>query len=194
VAATATFGVISACYTNIAMSTVATREEGILKRLRGTPLSPLAYLSARVLHAVAVGGLLVVITLAFGALVYDAVLPSGESLVQFVATFLVGSLTFAALALAISGVIPNAEAAPPIVNASILPLLFISGVFIPLGDDAPRWMTVIADVFPVKHFVDAMLNSFLELAFDWADVAVVAVWGVGGLLLATRTFSWEPRR
>lgn len=206
VAAMATFGVISACYTNIAMSTVFTRDAGILKRLRGTPLPSGAYLGARVLHGVVVGGLLVVITLAFGAVAYDAALPTGLPLLQFILTFLVGSLTFAALALALSGVVPNADAAPPIVNASILPLLFISGIFIPLGDAAPQWMTAIADVFPVKHFADAMLQSFLggytlqtpqgvihPFVFDWWDVAVIAVWGLAGLMLATRTFAWEPR-
>jgi ABC-2 type transport system permease protein len=106
--------------------------------------------------------------------------------------------------LALSGIIPNADAAPPIVNASILPLLFISGIFIPLGDDAPAWMTTLADIFPVKHFADAMLNGFLggyalpngthPFTFDWVDVVVVGAWGLGGLVLATRTFSWEPRR
>ncbi|HEX6845095.1 MAG TPA: ABC transporter permease [Actinomycetota bacterium] len=194
VVAMAAFGVISACYTNIAMTTVFARDAGILKRLRGTPLPGGAYLGARVLHAVVVGGLLVLITIAFGAVAYDAVLPTGISLVQFVVSFLVGSLTFAALALAVAGAIPNADAAPPIVNATILPLLFISGIFIPLGDDAPAWMTTVADVFPVKHFAGAMLNSFLGLPFDWADVAIVAAWGIVGLVLATRTFTWEPRR
>jgi ABC-2 type transport system permease protein len=193
VASMATFGVITACYTNIAMSTVFSREAGILKRLRGTPLPSGAYLGARVLHGLVVGAVLVAITLAFGALAYDATLPTGGSLVRFAVTFLTGSLTFAALALAVSGIVPNADAAPPIVNVTILPLLFISGIFIPLGDDAPTWMTAIADVFPVKHFADAMLASFLGLSFDWVDVAIVAAWGVGGLLLATRTFSWEPR-
>jgi ABC-2 type transport system permease protein len=207
VVAMAAFGVISACYTNIAISTVFNRDAGILKRLRGTPLPAASYLSARVLHGLVVGGLLVVITLAFGAAAYGADLPSGVALVQFVVTFLVGALAFAALALALTGVIPNADAAPPIVNATILPLLFISGIFIPLGDDAPAWLTTVADIFPVKHFTDAMLNSYLAnvtaqtpagtvhpFVFDWWDVAIVAVWGVAGLLIATRTFSWEPRR
>jgi ABC-2 type transport system permease protein len=207
VVAMACFGVVSACYTNIAMSTVFTRDAGILKRLRGTPLPAGAYLSARVLHGVVVGGVLVVITLAFGVAFYDATLPTGLALLQFVVTFLVGSLAFAALALALAGVIPNADAAPPIVNATILPLLFISGIFFPLGDDAPGWMVTIANIFPVKHFADAMLTSFLgattvstpagpvhPFVFDWVDVLVVAVWGVAGLLLATRTFTWEPRR
>jgi ABC-2 type transport system permease protein len=124
-------------------------------------------------------------------------------LVEFVITFLVGSLSFAALALALTAVIPNAEASPPIVNAAILPLLFLSGIFIPLDDEAPVWMTTIAEIFPVKHFADAMRAGFLGnleslqgriFRFEWMDVAIIAAWGIAGLVLAARFFSWEPRR
>jgi ABC-2 type transport system permease protein len=204
VGAMATFGVISACFTNIAIQTSFARDEGLLKRLRGTPLPAASYLTARVLHAMIVGGLLVVITLLFGLLVYDSPLPTGTPLVEFVVTFLVGSLSFAALALALTAVIPNADAAPPIVNATILPLLFLSGIFIPLDKNAPAWISTVADVFPVKHFADAMRAGFLgnivgpdgarAFPFDWVDVLIVAAWGLAGLVLAARTFSWEPRR
>jgi ABC-2 type transport system permease protein len=205
VGAMAAFGVISACYSNIAIQTVFAREEGLLKRLRGTPLPTRSYLSARVLHAMVVGAILVVITLAFGRLVYDSPLPTGLPLIEFIVTFLVGGLSFAALALAITAAIPNADAAAPIVNASELPLLFLSGIFIPLGDDAPSWISTIADVFPVKPFADAMRAGFLgnvtlegtnirAFEFDWTDIAVIAAWGLAGLIVAVRTFSWEPRR
>ena len=73
----AAFGVISACYTNIAITTVFNRDAGILKRLRGTPLPPWAYLTARVVHGMIVGALLVVLMLVFGAVVYDVALPTG---------------------------------------------------------------------------------------------------------------------
>lgn len=207
VGAMATFGVISACFTNIAIQTSFSRDQGLLKRLRGTPLPAWAYMSARVVHAMAVGALLVVITLVFGLLVYDSPLPTGIPLLEFIVTFLVGSLTFAALAMALTAVIPNADAAPPIVNATILPLLFLSGIFIPLDKDAPAWISTVADVFPVKHFADAMragylgnvtartpVGSFHPFTFDWMDVLIVAAWGVLGLVLAARFFSWEPRR
>jgi ABC-2 type transport system permease protein len=207
VGAMATFGVISACFTNIAIQTSFSRDQGLLKRLRGTPLPAWAYLSARVIHAMAVGALLVLITLIFGLFVYEAPLPTGTPLLEFIATFLVGSLTFSALALALTSLIPNADAAPPIVNATILPLLFVSGIFIPLDKDAPAWISTVADVFPVKHFADAMRSSYLgnvtaptplgtfhPFSFDWTDVLIVAAWGLVGLVLAARFFSWEPRR
>ena len=101
--------------------------------------------------------------------------------------------------------IPNADAAPPIVNATILPLLFLSGIFIPLGSDAPAWITTVSGIFPVKHFADAMRDSFLGNVtfkgttipvyhFHWFDIAVIAIWGIAGLALAARFFSWEPRK
>jgi ABC-2 type transport system permease protein len=203
VGAMAAFGVISACFTNIAIQTTFNRDQGILKRLRGTPLPSGAYMAARVVHAMVVGAILVVITLVFGRIVYDSPLPTGGPLLEFTVTFLVGSLSFAALALALTAVIPNAEASPPIVNAVILPLLFLSGIFIPLDSEAPKWITTVADIFPVKHFADAMRAGFLGnlevagrrvFAFDWWDVAIVAAWGLLGLILAARFFSWEPRR
>jgi ABC-2 type transport system permease protein len=150
-----------------------------------------------------VGAILVAITLVFGMVAYDSPLPTGGPLMEFVVTFLVGSLSFAALALALTALIPNAEAAPPVVNAAILPLLFLSGIFIPLSDSAPAWMTTIAEIFPVKHFADAMRAGFLGnlespagriFPFDWMDVAIIAGWGVVGLALAAWFFSWEPRR
>jgi len=106
---------------------------------------------------------------------------------------LVGAASFCALGFAITAVIPNADAAPAIVNASILPLLFLSGVFIPLSSTAPAWIVWIARIFPVWHFAQGMQAGFLGTPFHWTVVLVVAAWGLGGLLLSIRFFSWEPR-
>jgi ABC-2 type transport system permease protein len=197
--------VISATYTNIAITVSFQRDQGILKRLRGTPLPSWSYLVARVLHSMLVAAILVAITLAFGKVAYGTDLPTGGPLLEFLATLLVGSLSFAALALALTAAIPNADASPPIVNATILPLLFVSGIFIPLTDQAPAWITTVGNIFPVKHFADAMRAGYLgnvtlqgttvrAFPFDWSDLAVIAAWGVLGLILATRFFSWEPRK
>jgi ABC-2 type transport system permease protein len=189
------FGVITACYTNIAISIVFARDEGILKRIRGTPMPAGVYLSSRVLHAMIVGLVLVAITIAFGSLRFSIHLPGGIWLFRYLVALVVGAGCFAALGLAVSGLVPNADAGPPIVNAIILPLLFLSGIFIPLGDDAPRWVTVIGDVFPVKHFLDATRDAFLQSpGFSWADVAVLAIWLVAGAFVATKAFRWESSR
>jgi ABC-2 type transport system permease protein len=115
----------------------------------------------------------------------------------FVVALLLGAATFSALGLAVSALAPNAEAAPAIAQAIILPLLFISGIFIPLSE-APEWLTTVADFFPVKHYAEAMLSAFDPFAegsgFAWNDLAVVGAWGVAGLLASIRFFTWEPRR
>jgi ABC-2 type transport system permease protein len=192
--AMASFGLISACYTNIAIGVVFAREEGVLKRIRGTPLPARSYLSARVLHATLIGFLLVALTVVFGVAVYGASVPNGGNLFAFVVTLLVGSGCFAAIGLAVSGIVPNADAGPPIVNVIIFPILFLSGVFIAIEDDAPTWVVWVGKIFPVKHLVDAMRDSYLGLAFHWSDVLVMAAWMVIAIVVATRTFRWEPSR
>lgn len=197
VAGMAAFSIITASYTNLAMSVTYQRDAGILKRIRGTPLPGRAYLSARVAHAMILAVLLVAICAAFGWAFYEADVPTGAKLFRTIVIVLVGSGSFAALGLAMTAAIPNADAGPAIVNASILPLLFISGVFFPIGDDAPAWIDLVGDVFPVRHLIEAFLGAFVGapfFQFSWWDVAIVAVWGMAGLLLAIRFFSWEPRR
>jgi len=193
VVAEAAFGVISATYSNVAISTTFSRDGGILKRTRGTPLPAWAYMSGRVIHAMILAFILVAITVAFGAVFYSVTIPTGLPLLQFVITLFVGGLSFCALALAITAIIPNADAAPPIVNASILPLLFLSGIFVPLGDNTPQWIITVGTIFPVKHFANGISAGFVGTTFHWTDVLIVAAWGAAGLLAAARFFSWEPR-
>jgi ABC-2 type transport system permease protein len=197
VAGMAVFAMITACYTNLAISVSFQRDAGILKRTRGTPLPGRSYLGARVIHVVLMAMILVAICALFGWAFYGAVLPSGMDLFRTVAVVVVGSASFAALGLAITPAIPNAEAAPAVVNATILPLLFISGIFFPITDTAPQWIDTVSQFFPVRHLVDAFLGAFYgppTFAFSWVDVLIIGAWGVLGLALAIRFFSWEPRR
>jgi len=195
VAAMSAFAVITASYTNIAISVVFQRDAGILKRTKGTPLPSWAYLGGRVLHVLIIAVLLVIITSAFGVVFYSANVPSGVLLLKFTAVVVVGAMSFAALGLATTAIVPNPDAAPPVVNAIILPLLFLSGIFIPFGVDTPEWIRTVARVFPVKHFADAMRAGFYGAPeFLWRDVLVVAIWGLAGLILAARFFTWEPKK
>jgi ABC-2 type transport system permease protein len=193
VAGMTSFAVITACYNNIAISLTFQRDLGVLKRTNGTPLPASVYLTARVLHALFVSVLLVAITVAFGRLLYDADIPTGADLARFLTILAVGAASFCALGFAVTAIIPNADAAAPIVNATILPVLFISGIFIPIGDNAPAWLTWTARIFPVKHFTDGIQAGFLGTTFHWTDVLIVAAWGTAAILLATHYFSWEPR-
>ena len=190
-----TFAIITATYTNLAISVTFTRDAGTLKRIRGTPMPPGSYLGARIAHAVVMAVLLIVIVTVFGVAFYHADL-TVRTLPAFIVTVILGAATFSALGLALTAVIPNADASPAVVNATILPLLFLSGVFIPLPAHGAWWITL-AKVFPVYHFADAMFSAFflpVGNGFKGADLAVMSGWGVAGVLLAARFFSWEPRR
>ncbi len=194
VAEMSSYGLISACYLNLSIAVSFQREQGVLKRIQGTPLPSWVYLAARVLHALGVAVVLVAITALFGRLVLQADLPTGFALARFVVMFFVGALSFSALAFAVSTFVPNADAAPALINISIMPLLFLSGIFIPLGDHTPAWITWTGQIFPVRHFAAGMQSGFLGTAFNWGDVGVVALWGGLGLLIAARRFRLEPAR
>ena len=190
------FSVITACYTNVAVSLTFARDTGVLKRIRGTPLPDWAYLGGRILHAVFVGVLLVAICSIFGAILYDAQLP-GKSLPAFLLVLAIGSATFCALGMAVTTIVPNADASPAVVNGTILPLLFLSDVFIPL-QSPPEWVEVIGNAFPVLHFSEAMQYAFFPpqgaSGVRGGDLYAIVAWGLFGLLIAVWKFSWEPRR
>lgn len=194
VPAIAAFSVITACFTNMSISIVFLRDEGVLKRVRGTPLPASSYLLARIIHSTAIAFLLVIIVSVAGYFFYDVKLPTDE-LGRLVAIVLIGAATFSALGLAHTAIVPNADAAPAVVNGTILPLLFISDVFIPL-DDAPAWLVSFTKIFPIWHYAHSMLDTFDPFGdvFQPGNLWVVAAWGIAGLLLAIRFFSWEPRR
>jgi len=188
------FSVVTACYTNIAISLTFLRDSGALKRIHGSPLPVWSYMLARILHAVLMAILLVIICAAFGAAFYGATLPT-STLPAFAVTVLVGAASFSVLGVAVTSFVPNADAAPAVVNGTIFPLLFISNVFIPL-ENPPQWLDIAGKIFPVRHFADAMINSFFQLTgagLRVNDLIVIAVWGLGGLVVALRFFEWEPK-
>jgi ABC-2 type transport system permease protein len=189
------FSVVTATFTNLAMNITFARDGGVLKRIRGMPLPAWAYLAGRIGHAVGVTILLVAIVAAVGALIYDVAVP-WEALPVILLVLAVSAAAFSALGLALAGVMPNADASPAIVNAIVLPTLFISNVFIQM-ENAPDWLNTISYVLPVRHFADAMLELYRDGAaagVPWDGLAVIAAWGAAGVLLALRFFSWEPRR
>lgn len=186
------FSIVNACFTSIAMTVSLARDEGILKRIRGTPLPGWAYLVARTLQAVIVAVLLVVIVSAFGRLFYDVPLPVGQMPLLAVVLVVAGA-SFGALGPAMAGLIPNAAAAPAIVNATVLPLYFISDVFIRLDDSSV--LAQIGNLFPIRHLVNALQSVWNPVLYPFhpVDLVWIAVWGVAGLAVAMRTFTWEPR-
>jgi ABC-2 type transport system permease protein len=187
---------INATFVNLTIWLTIQRERGQLKRIRATPVPAWVVIAGRTLTAVAIAAVMVVAVLLFGFALYGVDLP-GSTLPGVVVSVLVGTLALAALGFAVAALVPSENAAPPIANVIVLPLEFISGIFVP-ADNIPDWMNTVAGVFPVKPLFDSLLAAFdpaaTGIGVGWGDLAVVAAWGVGGLIVALRTFRWSPRR
>jgi ABC-2 type transport system permease protein len=189
-----TLSIISATMQTLVMTLVIAREDGRLKRGRGTPLPPWVFIAGRIGNSIVVALLMLVLLAAIGAVFYDVAIP-WERLPAILATLAVGAAAFCCLGIALTAAIPSQDAAAPIVNAILFPLYFLSGVFIP-EDQLPNGVIHFADIFPVRHFFDAFFDAYVPTggsAVSWDNLAVVAVWGVAGLLLAIRFFRWTPR-
>lgn len=190
-----TLAVESAAFVGLAISLVAAREQGILKRVRSTPLPPWVFMAGRICTSIAVSALLVVAVAGLGRLVYGVELPL-STLPGLLVTLVVGVASLSALGFAVTALIPTENAAPAVTNAIALPLLFISGIFIP-SEVLPDAMRTIADVFPLKPLFDGFLTAFDPATsgpgIALGDMGVVAAWGLAGLIVATQTFRWTPR-
>ena len=190
----ATLAIIAASFVNLAVSVVTQRESGVLKRRRATPVPAWVVIAGRaavsiLVALVMVAAIIVIGRLAFGVPVAGSRLP-GVALAS-----VLGAFTFCCLGFAISPFIRNADATQPILQVITLPLYFISGVFVPDAND-PRWLRDIANVFPVRHLAQAELRGFDPLAsapgIAWGHLAVLALCGIGGLVVALRFFRWSP--
>jgi ABC-2 type transport system permease protein len=187
------YGIVSTAFAGLAIQLVVRRESGVLKRVRGTPLPPRTYLTAVIASTLVVIGLEAVIQLLIGRFLIDAELP--ESPGGFVFTLFLGTIAFAALGLALTGLVKSAEGSSAIVNAIYLPMVFISGVFWST-EAMPGFLRAIAAVLPLTYLLELMRDVFVEpnaLSDSLGAIAVVAVWGAIGLVLALRMFRWVPR-
>jgi ABC-2 type transport system permease protein len=190
-----TLAVFSATFQNLAMSLTIDRELGILKRTRGTPLPGFAFIAGRIGNSMVVAVIMLALVATIGRIVYSVEIP-WERLPAVLVTLAVGAASFCCLGIALTAAIPSQAAAAPIANAISLPLYFLSGVFVP-ESEIPDGVLNFADLFPVRHFFEAFFTAWSPLTtgsgFEWGDLAVVAAWGVAGLLIAARTFRWAPR-
>jgi ABC-2 type transport system permease protein len=190
-----TVAVISATMQSLAMSLVIAREDGRLKRGRGTPMPAWVFIAGRVGNSIVVALMMLALIAALGRVLYGVPIPWGQ-LPELVVVLAVGSAAFCCLGIALTAAIPSQDAAAPIVNALLLPLYFLSGVFIP-EDELPDGVVNFANHFPVRDFFEAFFAAYMPAGggsgVDWGNLAVVAIWGVAGLLLAIRFFRWTPR-
>jgi len=190
-----TLAVVSATMQSLAISLTVDRENGLLKRTRGTPLPTWVFIAGRVGNSIVVSVLSLIVVATIGRILYGVEIPF-ERLPAVVVTLLVGAASFCCLGFALTAAIPTEDAAAPISNAALLPLYFLSGVFIP-ETEIPEGVLNFADLFPIRHFFEAFFTAWSPTTtgagFEWGQLAIVAAWGVAGLLIAMRTFRWEPR-
>jgi ABC-2 type transport system permease protein len=190
-----TLGVISATFVSLAITLTELRENGILKRVRGTPVPSWVFIAGQIGTALVTAFLLVLVLTGLGRVLYGVALP-GETLPGVVLALLVGAASFCCLGIALTSVVPTANSAPAVTNAIVLPLYFISGIFFSM-DEAPGWLQSVADVFPIVHLSEAMLTAFDPrtegAGIEFGHLGIVALWGLGGLIVAARFFRWTPR-
>ncbi|MGH2923060.1 MAG: ABC transporter permease [Solirubrobacterales bacterium] len=188
--------VISATTQSLAINLTEDRERGLLKRVRGTPLPVPAFVAGRVGNSLVVSMLMVVLVAVIGKLVYDVSLPD-STIPAVLITLAVGAFSFCCLGFALTAFIPSEDAAPAVSNAVVLPLYFISGIFIP-DSEIPGGVLQVADVFPIRHFFEAFFTAWDPgtggAGLELGDLGIVAAWGIAALLIAILFFRWEPRR
>jgi ABC-2 type transport system permease protein len=185
------FAVVVIAYGNLAATIALQRADGVLKRLRATPLDPALYLASQIANTLLTAALISVTTVGVGAAAFGA-LPRAAALPQLLAVLALGITCFAALGLAISTVIPTADAAGAVTNGTYLPLAMVSGMF-SVTLHLPATVDTIVSLFPLKALADGLRTTYdpAHHQFPLFEVAVLAVWTVIGALLAHRRFRWE---
>ena len=186
--------VIAASFVNLVISITAQRESGILKRRRATPVPAWVLIAGRTLTAMSISLVVMTVVVLVGRFAYGVHLPT-STIPGIALTAVVGSATFCVLGYALSTAVNSEDAAQPMVQAVMLPLYFISGVFIP-NVNLPSWLRHVAKFFPVQHLADGLHHAYDPtvhgIGVVWSDLGVLAVWALVGLAVALRRFSWTP--
>jgi ABC-2 type transport system permease protein len=187
------YAAANTAFGGLAIILVVRREMGLLKRVRSTPLPPPTYIAALLLSILVIFALQAVALLLIGKLLFDASPP--ENVLGFGGAIVLGAACFACLGLAAASLIKSAESVAAVVNVAVLPMAFLSGSFGPT-QDYPSVLQTIADVLPLKYFLDVVNGIYLDgdsLFADPGALGVVAAWGVAGLAITVRRFGWIPR-
>jgi ABC-2 type transport system permease protein len=179
------FSVILATFTSILAVITISREAGILKRVRGTPVPTSVYLAGHV-GCVLVSALLISVVVLLVGTLYGIAVP-WHALPGLLTAIVVGAATFTALGFGASGLVKSADSAPMLGNFVILPLTFISGIW---GPPATGTLETIAKIFPVERVADALQHAYdpnvTGAAISANDLLVLGIWAFVGVRLAQR--------
>ncbi len=192
VVAMLTFGLIAACYTNLGMAICIRRESGVLKRMRGTPIAISSYVDGIIGSVLINVAVLTVVVVGIGMSFYHLHFPYHP--LATVVTLLVAIVTFCALGMAVTIIVPNADAAPAVINGIYFPIVFISGVFYPLSSGSV--LSHIAAYFPISHMITALVSGFEQdpgSGLRPRDLMVMLIWAAAALVFTARRFRWEPK-
>jgi ABC-2 type transport system permease protein len=187
------YGVANTAFSGIAIQLVIRREAGILKRLRSTPLPPVAYLAAVLSSTLVVFVLQTVALFVIGKALYGTRGPN--HLASLVPVLLLGVATFAGLGLAAAALIRSADGASAVVTVILLPTAFLSGSF-GSTQSYPTFLRDIGEALPLKHFIQTVERIYLDGDALWShpwSLLIMAAWALGGIAVAVRSFGWEPR-
>jgi len=187
------YGAANTAFAGLAIILVGRREAGILKRLRSTPLPASTYIAAVLTSTLLVFATQTVALLALGTLVFGASAPANS--LGFAGAVVLGVACFAGLGVGAAALIRSAEGVSAVVNVIVLPMAFLSGSFGP-RTELPRFLNAVADVLPLTYFLDIVDGVYLDGDSLFADpkaLAIVTAWGIAGLVIALRRFSWVPR-
>jgi ABC-2 type transport system permease protein len=194
VPAIAGMSVMSTTFTALAYNIVFLRERGVLKRIRGTPLPTISYFGGVAANAVTNTALQIAIVVIAGKVVFGIGWPRDwAELIVFVVA---GVVCMAALGVAFAHAIPNFESTAAYVNAVFLPVVFVSFYAFDTSS-APGFVSTIADALPLKPLIDGLYGAMVSgsgLSGNLDGLAVIGLWGAGGLWLAVKGFTWEQRR
>jgi ABC-2 type transport system permease protein len=182
------YGIIATTFFNIAISTSILRDQGVLKRMQGTPLPRWAYVTGRIASASVTTIVMTVLVLVIARLGYNVHLRS-QTLAGFLVALVLGSACFTTLGIGIVRYIRNADAAPAVLNVMILPLTFISGIWFTTFNE-PAWLRHVAEVFPVHALADNLQYAFnpgtTGSGIKGSDVLTLGIWFVVGVVLMIR--------
>jgi len=186
-------GVMASTFSALAFNLTFLREQGVLKRVRGTPMPAASYLGGLLGNAVTNACIQIIVVIFVARFAFGVGWPQNWLELGFFLA--VGVTTFGALGVAFSHVIPSFDAAPAYVNAVFLPVIFISGVFYDTKG-APSFLREIAQILPLTHLIDGLSAAMVTgqaMSSQWGSIAVLAVWGLIGGFFAVRGFSWDER-
>ena len=187
------YGLGSTAFSGLAITVVVRRENGVLKRVRATPLPPVTYLGAWLTSVVIVFSLETIVLIAIARLAFGVGVP--DAIGSVVVETLFGIVAFAALGVGVTGWIRSAEGSSGILNIILLPMAFLGGSFSSTSK-YPAFLRGIAEVLPLTHFIRIVKGTILDGQAFWAhpwSILVVAGWAAFGVVAALRWFRWEPR-